>query len=216
MSKMNVRKKDQKKSGNAKARASAPFGVPNISNITRELEALQARQEAVFSTSSRVIRLAGQMITAMHNKDYTLAKSLKRAIEKEMGNLSRVEKGFEYYSMQAHQEYVEAIALFTVLTSSNLPDAKSLNENSIPYLLGIMDLVGELKREAIDELRSGDEKGASAHYEIMKGIYDSTLHMRFANALLPNFRKKQDVARIQLESIAAELFHSYNGKVEKA
>lgn len=168
---------------------------------------MQAKQEQVFSTSSRVVRLAGQMITALHNKNYKLAKSIQLEMAKDIAMLSKVEKGFEYYSMQAHQEYVEAMALSSVLINNRLPNAKELKEGSIPYLLGIMDLVGELKREAIDEIRNNDEENASMHYEIMKSIYDSTLHMRFANALLPNFRKKQDVARIQLESIAAELFH---------
>ena len=110
--------------------------------------------------------------------------------------------------MQAHQEYVEAIALYNILGKHSIPSKKELNEETAPYILGLMDLVGELKREAIDELRRGNNKLASRYYELMKDIYDSTLHIRFANSILPGFRKKQDVARIQLESLASELLHT--------
>jgi len=39
----------------------------------------------------------------------------------------------------------------------------------------------------------------------MKGIYDSTRSMRFANSLVPDFRHKQDTARIQLENAGSEI-----------
>jgi len=66
----------------------------------------------------------------------------------------------------------------------------------------------KLREKKIDELRKGNKELASRYYELMKSIYDSTLHIRFANSILPGFRKKQDVARMQLESLASELLHA--------
>jgi len=65
-----------------------------------------------------------------------------------------------------------------------------------------------LREKRYMSLRKGNNKLASSYYELMKDIYDSTLHIRFANSILPSFRKKQDVARIQLESLASELLHT--------
>ncbi|MGC9099016.1 MAG: hypothetical protein ACP5HW_00495 [Candidatus Micrarchaeia archaeon] len=175
--------------------------LSGMSKITKELEKEQKRFEEVLATSNKVIRLSAQLVTALHSGNKLLEKKLAKELESEVSKLRKIEKGFEYYSMQAHQEYVEALAFKSVKEKGALPSSKELEEKSIPYLLGIMDLVGELKREALDELRKGDKKKALSYYELMKEIYDSTLHMRFANSLLPNFRKKQDVARIQLESI---------------
>ena len=182
--------------------------LKEINDITKELEAEQKRFDEVMLRSSKVIKLAAQLITSLHAKNEKRAKSIKKELEKEVKALSKVEKGFEYYSMQAHQEYVEAIALYNILSKHSIPSKKELNEETAPYILGLMDLVGELKREAIDELRKGNNKLASSYYELMKNIYDSTLHIRFANSILPGFRKKQDVARIQLESLASELLHA--------
>ena len=85
----------------------------------------------------------------------------------------------------------------------------------IAYLLGMMDLVGELKREAVDAIRERRIADAESYYGFMKGIYDSTRALRFASALVPDFRRKQDTARIQIESAAGELaaFGSRNGSV---
>ncbi|MGC8776380.1 MAG: hypothetical protein ACP5P2_00300 [Candidatus Micrarchaeia archaeon] len=183
--------------------------LKEIKEITKELEKEQKRFEEVISISNKIIRLSAQLITSLHAKDRKLANKLKKRLEQEVSKLMRIEKGLEYYSMQAHQEYVEAVSLYNIIFAGKLPRRRSLGEAIPPYVLGIMDLVGELKREAVDELRKGNRKLAERYYGLMKEIYDSTLHIRFANSILPGFRKKQDVARIQLESIAMELLHNH-------
>ncbi|MGC8662377.1 MAG: hypothetical protein ACP5RT_01165 [Candidatus Micrarchaeia archaeon] len=175
--------------------------LKDIDKITKELEKEQKRLDGVIALSSQIIRLSGQLITALHSDNKPLATNLVSGLKKEMRKLRKIEKGFEYYSLQAHQEFVEALSFNELKNSRKLPSAAELDENNISYLLGIMDLVGELKRESLDELRKGGKEKAIEYYELMKDIYDSTLHIRFANSLLPNFRKKQDVARIQLESV---------------
>ncbi|MFP3279196.1 MAG: hypothetical protein RXP92_02720, partial [Candidatus Micrarchaeota archaeon] len=89
--------------------------LKEINDITKELEAEQKRFDEVMLRSSKVIKLAAQLITSLHAKNEKLAKSIKKELEKELKALKKVEKGFEYYSMQAHQEYVEAIALYNIL-----------------------------------------------------------------------------------------------------
>lgn len=182
--------------------------LKEIKEITKELEEEQGRFEKILNMSSKVVRLSAQLITALHSKNLKLAEEIKRELEKRIAELRKIEKGFEYYSLQAHQEYVEAVALYNILLAHKLPSKRGLKEGTQAYVLGIMDLVGELKREAMDSLREHRLNEAKYFYELMKDIYDSTLHIRFANSILPNFRKKQDVARIQLESIAIELLHS--------
>jgi len=54
-------------------------------------------------------------------------------------------------------------------------------------------------------LKRGDKKSAGRYFELMSGIYDELSPIRFSNSLLPNFRKKQDVARMQVEQARSEL-----------
>ncbi|MDE1846154.1 MAG: hypothetical protein KGH53_02650 [Candidatus Micrarchaeota archaeon] len=179
--------------------------IPGIKNITQGIAKLQERQDKVMATSRAVVRLSGEAMANMHAKKYKDVKKQLALLSRQLGNLKKIEAGFEYYSMQAHQEFVEANVLYSIITTGKVPSMAQMKESEVNYLLGVMDAVGELKRECFEELREGNTKKAKAYYETMKGIYDTTLHMRFANSVLPNFRKKQDVARIQLESVNAEL-----------
>ena len=89
--------------------------------------------------------------------------------------------------MQAHQEFSEALILHHILTKKKIPSMSEIGETEVPYLLGMMDVVGELKREAIESIRRQQNESARAYYKLMSDIYDSTLHMRFANSILPDF-----------------------------
>ncbi len=179
--------------------------IPGINAMTKSLQELEDRQGKVMQLSGKIIRLAGQAITLVHAGKTTEAQKANSELSGEIAALSKIEKNFEYYAQQAHQEYVEAMVFYSIVRSGSIPTRRALQEGAVPYLLGIMDVVGELKREALDELMKKNRKKAMEYYGIMRAIYDSTLHIRFANSIMPGFRKKQDTARIQLESIAAEL-----------
>ncbi len=188
--------------------------ISDVDGITKELASLQKRQDDVMRLDREIVRMSGEAINAMHSGNSKKAKSIMAMLEKGMRELRKSEKGFEYYSAQAHQEYVEAYALYCIVNGRKIPSAKNMGEDVRTYISGIMDLVGELKREAYEAMRKGNIKKAEEHYEIMKDIYDSTMHIRFANSILQNFRKKQDVARIQLETTGSELLYlkSRNGR----
>jgi translin len=68
-----------------------------------------------------------------------------------------------------------------------------------------MDVVGELKREILDSLRASETERAKAYLVLMESIYDATRAIRFPESVLPGFRKKQDVARIQLENAGSDI-----------
>ncbi len=181
--------------------------ISDLDEITRELEKLQKRQDRVMQLTRDATRMAGEAISAMHSKDKAKIKRIMSNLEKSMKKLKVIEKGFEYYSAIAHQEYVEAYSLYCVIGKKRIPSAKMMGEDVRSYMGGVMDLVGELKREAYEAMRKGEIDVAEAYYETMKEIYDSTMHIRFANSILQNFRKKQDVARIQLETTGSELLY---------
>ncbi len=179
--------------------------MPDMGRVEKKLERLEQRRDGLLAVSRELIRLAGKSITLMHAKRLAEASAQMARMRALEQKLRREEQGLEYFSQQAHQEYVEAIAFYTVLKERRILAAAEAGTGEVPYLLGVMDLVGELKREAIDAIRAREYGLANEYYGLMKGIYDSTRHFRFANSVVPDFRRKQDTARIQLESISGEL-----------
>ncbi len=181
--------------------------IPDLAAIEEKISKQEESRDKVMQASKELIRAAGKTIAAMHANGPKVSSGMINEMKKSKSRLNSIEKGFEYYSMQAHQEFTEAIIFYNILQSKKIPSMKSIGETEAPYLLGLMDVVGELKRESIESIRRKKPKDAKAYYALMSDIYDSTLHMRFANSILPDFRRKQDVARIQIESVMSEILH---------
>lgn len=181
--------------------------IPDLDSIEKKVAKMESDRDSVMQVSKELIRMSGKAIAAMHAKGPNIPGSAIKGLKKAKARLGSIEKGYEYYSMQAHQEFSEAMILHHILANRKIPGMKAIGETDIPYLLGLMDVVGELKREAIESIRRRDERSAKLYYRLMSDIYDSTLHMRFANSILPDFRRKQDTARIQIESVMTEILH---------
>ncbi len=183
------------------------FMIPDLNSIEKKISGMENGRDKVMQLSKELIRMSGKAIAMMHAQGPTVPAQMLSDLKKAKAKLNKIEKGFEYHSMQAHQEFSEALILYNILRSKKIPSMAAIGETEIPYLLGMMDVVGELKRETIESLRRQDTKAANQYYRLMSDIYDSTLHMRFANSILPDFRRKQDVARIQIESVMNEILH---------
>lgn len=179
--------------------------IPDAGKIENKLLKLQKRKDRVMDISREIVRLSGKAITLMHAREIQKAKKTLITLRSLEKKLNAIEEDFEYNSIQAHQEYVEAYALYEILNYGRIPRQKEVGVIELAYLLGLLDLVGELKREVFEELRKHNVEVSKAYYSFMVEIYDSLLPMRFVTAIAPDFRKKQDVARIQIESVSSEL-----------
>ncbi|MGC8479145.1 MAG: hypothetical protein ACP5M9_00540 [Candidatus Micrarchaeia archaeon] len=188
--------------------------IKNIDIIEKKIMALHSRRDKVLGLSREIVLLSGRTITAIHADKLKEAGTSIKKLKLLDKNLKNIEKGFEYNSQQAHQEFVEAYSLFIMVNENRLPEMLELKTDEISYLLGLLDVVGELKRKGFDCLRSGQYKKTEIYYKLMLEIYDSTVPLRFANSILPDFRKKQDVARMQIERTGTELlFFSQKDKI---
>jgi translin len=173
--------------------------------ISKYLAAKQKEFDSVMDVSRDVIRDSASAITMLHNNDTKGASQKIKSAYKGVMKLKKSDSKFEYYSRQAYQEYAEATVFSGIKAKGSVPSLKEVGVGPEPYLLGLMDVMGELKREILEELRNGDIDKAESYFGKMKLIYDSTRSLRFAEAILNGFRRKQDVARIQLEGAGSEM-----------
>ncbi len=179
--------------------------IKDIKAIEKKLISLHKRKDKIMDLSREIIRQSGRIITMVHANDNASAQKLIIGLKKMNTSLKKIEIGFEYNTMQAHQEYVEACSVYEMVLNNRIPSRNELKTDEISYLLGLLDSVGELKRQAFDQLRKENIQNTEAYYKLMLEIYDSTVPLRFANSIVPDFRKKQDVARMQIERTGTEL-----------
>jgi translin len=120
------------------------------------------------------------------------------------------------YALVAQQEYAEARCLLSIVTQGRLPSLREVGVGPMPYILGLLDLIGELRRNALDKLRDGRLKEAEAILEGIEGIYEDLLSLDHTPAV-PTFRKKMDVARRLIELTRGDIIsESKRASLEKA
>lgn len=177
----------------------------DVKTISKNLAKKQRDFDDVMGLVRDIVRESASAITMLHNNKMREAvKSLKSA-GKMVGSLKKFDAFFGYHAKQAYQEFAEATIFFEIKSNSRIPSYTKIGVDQESYLMGLMDVMGELKREILESLRENKVKDAEAYFKSMRTIYDSTRSIRFAEAVLNGFRRKQDVARIQVESAGSEL-----------
>lgn len=178
-----------------------------ISEISGYLSTKQKDFDLVMGLVRDIVRSSAQAITMLHNKDVKGAEKTISDAQAIVKKLRKFDDVFGYHTKQAYQEYAESKIFFDIKTVKSIPSYKDVGVDQESYLMGLMDVVGELKREVVGALSDNDRKYAEYCHSKMLEIFDSTRSLRFAEAILNGFRRKQDVARMQIESSSSDLLH---------
>jgi translin len=181
-------------------------GIENdVKIISESLSKKQRDFDTAMGLVRDIIRESAQAITMLHNnKEKEASKKIDFA-QNMVKTLNKFDAEFSYNTKQAYQEYAEAKIFFEIKKKGVLPTYKSVGVDQESYLMGLMDVMGELKREILESLRENKVKEAEKYFDKMRMIFDGTRSIRFAEAVLNGFRRKQDVARIQIESAGSEI-----------
>lgn len=180
--------------------------------VSRAAEELRLREQAIDDVMDRARKarvLSKQAILHVHGG------SIKEAREKleEAGRYLRemiefigehAEIGRFDEVSAAREEYSEASIIFKLKTSNAFPSPSEVGVSSGTYLLGLGDVPGELRRQALDALRQGDIERAEALLGTMERIYLSLVSME-ETPFLRGLRRKLDTARGVIERTRSEL-----------
>ncbi len=185
--------------------------MDNLEEIAKEIQAnLDEKdeiREVALKSSRAILRLSGSALRQMQ-KGEDESENLQAA-RNEAHRLTGVLEGHPdiYYSgfvENAFQELTEAHVLRNILRGERIRDPKEVGVHPIAYLLGLGDVVGELRRLALNSLINGGLKKAKDCLEKMETIYDILIRFDYPSALVP-IRRKQDIARSLIEKTRGEI-----------
>lgn len=176
-----------------------------INAIEKKLSDKEKHFDKVLAENRKIVRSCSNAIKAIHAYDLKTAKKHLKDAEKGLKKISQYSEEFPSQLNHVYQEYAEAQIVLSAVELKKIPGYGALKVPEIPYLLGLLDAIGELKREMYESLRRGNQNEGGFYFKMMEEIYDELLPLRFSNAVLPEFRKKQDIARIQIEQARGEL-----------
>jgi translin len=104
----------------------------------------------------------------------------------------------------AMQEWTEACMLLSIVRDEPLPSPKDLAVTAEAYIMGLGDVVGEVRRLAVSALGHGSVEEAEAHLQTMDLLTHALMRFEFPRSVLP-MKPKQDMARSLLERTRGEV-----------
>ncbi len=181
-----------------------------LGKIQDELQKRESAHEEVQRDMRRATRLSKQAILFTHQERFKDAKKLLKEADGFFKRLRSIAKTYPdmFYSglvNAAFQEYAEAQTLLGLIEENRFVSQEEIRVNSIAYVLGLADVIGELRRRALDSLRREDVKTAEDSLHLMEEIYVELMSMDEAYMLVPGLRRKSDVARHLIETTRGDI-----------
>lgn len=179
-----------------------------ISKIIKNLDQKEKDQDIVIPMTRDIIRDCAKAIKSIHVNDLPEMDRLVKGIERKMADLQKHDKEFKNISSQCYQEIVEIKVLEALFKRKEIPDYDDLGVEYQPWLSGLADCVGELRRALQLSLRAGKKQDADYYFEKMNEIYDNLMVLKYSSSLVGGLKHKQDMIRGQIEQARSEMLRS--------
>jgi translin len=175
-----------------------------LAKIQDELTEKDQVREELYRDMRKATRLSKQAIQVTHQERFDDAKALLDEAKTIFEKLQKTAENVPHilYSGSvgaAFEEHAEAQILLTLIQEDRFVTPKEIMVPATPYLLSLGDVIGELRRRALNLIRRGDVKDAENCLEKMEQIYGELTALDDAYIIVKGLRRKGDVARHLIE-----------------
>jgi len=180
-----------------------------LSAIEEELNEKDDLREETLKNCREIIRNSRKGIKSIHegnmeeareymNEAGKILKATRKKIERHPDILTAG------YMENAMQEVAEAEIFMAIMEDRDIPPPEAINVSSTSYLLGLADVVGELRRRGVYLMKSGNIGEVEEILGMMEEICDRVGEFDYPSGLLP-IKRKQDVIKKVLEKMRGEV-----------
>lgn len=180
-----------------------------LAKLQQKITEYDRTRERLLELTRKTTRLAGWAIIQTHRGQTSKAKATLRDAEENIAQMrDLLDQNSEFkqvgYVIVAFQEFAEAKLLYNFMNRRKLLSQREVGVGWMPYLLGLLDFVGELRRMTMDQLKAGKLKDAQGTFESMEAIFEDLL-MLDRTSIVPTFRRKMDVAKKLIEATRTDV-----------
>ena len=184
----------------------AEIGSQAIEQLTLRNRA----REKALAASRQVIRYSANAIRAVHRGEFDEAR---RGIEQAALRLSETtpirqenpEIYFAGFMADARKEFSEANITLALIEGGPIPRPGDLGVDPSSFLNGMADVIGELRRYILDELRRDSFDRCQEFMDLMDEIYSILMSVDFPEAVTGGLRHSTDQMRGVLERTRGDL-----------
>jgi len=180
-----------------------------LGGLQEHLTDYDKTRERLLDLTRKTTRLASWAIIQIHRGQIPKAKATLTEAEASIAQMrdllnQRVEFKQAGYVIVAFQEFSEAKILLGFANEKKLLTPSEVGVDWMPYLLGLLDFLGELRRRTMDQLKAGKLKKAQHTFESMEALFEDLLSLD-RTSIVPTFRRKLDVAKKLVEATRSDV-----------
>ncbi len=182
--------------------------------IRQHLEAKNAVRDQALQQSRSLIRLCSKAIRAVHREEFEQAETLlSEALQIAEALHTDLEPYPDLYhagyTQSALKEFAEANITLKLISGEQLPGPEAIGIDYVPWINGLAEAAGELRRRILDILRHDTLAEAERLLAIMDEIYGLLVTIDFPDALTNNLRRKTDMVRGVTERTRGDITTSF-------
>ncbi|MHA1143602.1 MAG: haloacid dehalogenase [Candidatus Helarchaeota archaeon] len=199
-----------------------------IQGIRTRLDASDTAREKVLILSRKSIRLSSETIKYIHRRKFESAKEKLRENQLIVEEIRRLYKEdypevyYKGYVTSCQQEFMESFFVYKFIKDEPIlrKNIEDLQVEDLSVLLGLADVVGELRRYILDSIRHDDFSEIEKYLLLMDEIFQTLSSLDYPKAMIPGLRKKCDVARSIIERTRGDVtmalqLKKFNNNIKK-
>ena len=185
--------------------------TPDLADEVRSiLDSRFAARERAITESRKVIRAAANAIRALHRSEWEDAQGLVSESGRLLASITdALAQNPELLShavvQDAEKEYAEARITQAIFTGAEVPSFATLGIDPVPYLHGLGETVGEMRRRMLDLLRDEKLPEAEQLLDAMDEIVDQLAQIDYPDGMTNGLRRTTDVSRSLVERSRSDL-----------
>jgi translin len=181
-----------------------------LKEIQEELVKKDETRQEIQTAMRKARRLSKRAIFLVHKARLEEAEEMLMEAGGILANLRDLSGSYpDLFYMgtvdSAFQEYTEARVLLSLVKEKRFVSFKEINVPMVSYVLGLADIIGELRRRALDFLRNSETAKAEECLELMETVYVELINLDEIHYLVPGLRRKCDIARRVIEATRGDV-----------
>lgn len=182
--------------------------------IRQHLEAKNSLRDQALQQSRTLIRYCSKAIRAVHREEFDQAQELLGEARKLVDTLQADLEPYPDlyhagYTQAALKEYAEGNITLNLIGGNELPGPEAMGIEYVPWLNGLAESAGELRRRILDILRHDSIDEAERLLAMMDEIYGLLVTIDFPDALTNNLRRTTDMVRGVTERTRGDITTSF-------
>ncbi len=164
------------------------------------LDRIDAAREDALAAARQITRAAATVIKHVHRQEADEARALLDETAETVTTLAQRlnETPVLWYTgfvQDALKEFAEAQLTYCIVQHERLPTPEDIGVPSAAYLNGLAEAIGEMRRRALDLIRTGRAAEAEQTLEEMDEFYATLMTFDYPNAVSLGLRSRVDAAR---------------------